>query len=124
MNVLIDSDVLIEVLRARNQELLERWWQLAETDASVLYSPVTSAEIWAGARPRDHSAIQTLLESLECAPADDTTGRWAGEFLRQFANSHSLKIADALIAATAVQHRAHLWTQNHRHYPMRGLEFY
>jgi len=42
----------------------------------------------------------------------------AGEYLRRYNKSHNLKIADALIAASAVQNQADLWTRNRKHYPM------
>jgi predicted nucleic acid-binding protein len=35
-----------------------------------------------------------------------------------------LKIADTLIAATAILHKATLWTRNKKHYPMPQLTFY
>jgi len=124
MNVLVDSDILIDVARARDQQLLDRWRQLEKGRSTVCYSPVTSAEVWAGARSQEYPVIEGLFEGLTCANIDETTGRWAGDFLRQFARSHGLKIADALMAASAVRHRALLWTGNHKHYPMREIEFY
>jgi len=90
----------------------------------ILYSPVTEAEIWAGAWPREHEALNKLLQTLVCAPIDGETGRVAGEYLRQYQKSHGLEMGDALIASTALLHRAELWTRNRKHYPMKELSFY
>jgi predicted nucleic acid-binding protein len=124
MNVLIDSDVLIEVLRGRDQTIIAKWQALIVASSEVLFSPVTAAEIWRGAFPQEHQTILKNLAFLECAQADYETGRIAGDFLRRYAKSHSLEIADALIAAAAIQHRAALWTRNRKHYPMPHLTFY
>jgi predicted nucleic acid-binding protein len=48
----------------------------------------------------------------------------AGALLRQYKKSHGLEIADALIAAAAIQNQAALWTRNRKHYPMKNLTFY
>ncbi|HEY6350033.1 MAG TPA: type II toxin-antitoxin system VapC family toxin [Candidatus Angelobacter sp.] len=124
MTVLVDSDVLIEVSRGRNLALLARWTELSQSDSVILYSPVTAAELWAGARPREHDSLTGLFRALACAPIDAETGRQAGDYLRQYHKSHGLELGDALIAATTLQHRAALWTRNRKHYPMKNLSFY
>lgn len=124
MTVLVDSDVLIEVSRERNQDILSRWTQLAESGSAILCSPVSSAELWAGALPREHEATAKLFRTLSCVPIDYETGRQAGDYLRLYRKSHGLQISDALIAAAAVLNRAELWTRNRKHYPMRDLSFY
>lgn len=124
MNVLLDSDIVIEVQRARDIAILESWTDLSASENAIFYSPVTSAEVWAGARPDEFVAINRFFAPLLCAPADYETGKLAGEFLREFGKSHGLQIADALIAASAVQLQAALWTRNHRHYPMKTVSFF
>jgi predicted nucleic acid-binding protein len=124
VTVLVDSDILIEVSRERNHDVLLRWTQLAKSGNAILCSPVSSAELWAGALPREHEATAKLFSSLICVPIDYETGRQAGEYLRQYSKSHSLEVTDALIAAAAVLNRAELWTRNRKHYPMKELSFY
>jgi predicted nucleic acid-binding protein len=124
MMVLVDSDVLIEVARGRDAETLARWAQLADSDDVVLCTPVSVAELWHGARPREHQALGDLFRALMCAPIDADTGRQAGEYLRVYHKSHGVELGDALIAAAAVQNQAILWTRNRKHYPMKGLAFY
>jgi predicted nucleic acid-binding protein len=122
--VLVDSDILIEITRGRDAGMIEKWVDLAESDDIVLCSPVSVAELWHGARPREHKALSNLFGALLCVPVDAATGRQAGEYLRVYHKSHAVELGDALIAAAAVQSRATLWTRNRKHYPMKGLEFY
>jgi predicted nucleic acid-binding protein len=124
VNVLVDSDILIEISRERNRDILSKWTQLAESDGAILCSPVSSTELWAGALPREHKATAKLFSTLVCVPIDYETGRQAGDYLRQYGKSHGLQIGDALIAAIAVLNRAVLWTRNRKHYPMKELSFY
>jgi len=124
MSVLLDSDIVIEILRFRDQVILTQWEALANTGRLVLFSPVSAAEVWAGARPNEHQATARFFSCLTCIPIEYNIGQLAGQILRQFSKSHNLKIGDALIAATAVQSQAALWTRNRKHYPMTNLTFY
>ncbi len=124
MIVLIDSDILIEVARGRDAAILEKWAELAESNDVVLCSPVSVAELWHGARPKEHKVLADLFRALACVPMDAETGRRAGEYLRAFHKGHGVELGDALIAAATVQNRATLWTRNRKHYPMRGIKFY
>jgi hypothetical protein len=124
MTVLIDSDILIEVSRGRNRALISRWIELSTSDAAVLYSPVTVAELWAGARPGEYDALNGLFRSLTCAPIDEEVGRQAGAYLQRYRRSHSVEVADALIAASAVANHAELWTRNRKRYPMADISFF
>ena len=124
MTVLVDSDILIEVSRGRDQAIVARWLELSDSDSPVLYSPVSAAELWAGARPHEHRALTSLFRALHCVPIDAEAGRRAGDYLRQYRKSHGIELGDALVAAAAVLHRAALWTRNRKHYPMDALSFF
>jgi predicted nucleic acid-binding protein len=123
-SVLIDSDILIEVSRARDEAILERWYQLSRKDTAVMCSPVTVAELWHGARPREHATLSTLFVAIHCIPIDINIGQRAGEYLKQYAKSHHVELGDALIAATVAIHKLALWTRNQKHYPMKDVVFY
>jgi hypothetical protein len=124
MAILVDSDVLIEVSRGRDRNLLSKWSELGDSDQALLCSPVTVAELWHGARPEEYTVLDALFAVLTCVPIDAEIGRLAGDYLREFAKSHSVELGDALIGATATVHRVALWTRNRKHYPMRSLKFY
>jgi predicted nucleic acid-binding protein len=124
VTVLVDSDVLIEVTRKRDNEILSRWLELAASDEVVMYSPVTAAELWAGVLPREEKLLRDLFEALRCAPIEEAVGTRAGGYLRKYQRSHSVQMGDALIAASAVQNEAALWTRNRKHFPMKEVEFF
>jgi predicted nucleic acid-binding protein len=124
MSVLVDSDILIEASRGRDAELISRWLELSGSDAAILYSPVSVAELWAGARPAEHDALDNLFRALTCVPIDAETGRQAGDYLKRYRKSHGVEPGDALVAAGAVVNGAALWTRNRKHYPMKELTFF
>jgi predicted nucleic acid-binding protein len=123
-SVLIDSDILIEVSRARDDAVLARWDELSRSDTALLCSPVTVAELWHGARPKEHPTLNTLFVAIQCIPIDIKIGQRAGDYLRQYSKSHRVELGDALIAATVFIHNLELWTRNRRHYPMKDIAFY
>jgi predicted nucleic acid-binding protein len=124
MTVLLDSDILIEVARGKDEKIVAKWMELSDSGDAVLYSPVSVAELWAGARPNEYAALNSLFGALRCAPIDEECGKRAGGYLQKFRNSHGVEIADALVAACAVAQNAELWTRNRKHYPMKDLSFF
>jgi predicted nucleic acid-binding protein len=124
VTVLVDSDILIEVSRGRDEQAISRWIELGRSDAVVLYSPVSVAELWAGARPSEHAALIDLFSALPCITMDAAIGRQAGDYMRQYRKSHGVELGDALIAAAALVNGAALWTRNRKHYPMKEIEFF
>jgi predicted nucleic acid-binding protein len=124
MTVLVDSDILIEVSRGKNTELVAKWLELSDSGAAVLYSPVSAAELWAGARPGEFDRLTNLFRALSCASIDGETGRRAGLYVRQYGGNHAVEVANALIAAGAVVNGAMLWTRNRKHYPMPEVAFF
>lgn len=124
MSVLIDSDIIIEVLRGRDQTIVSQWTTLADSSSLILISPITIAEVGAGAFESEFEKIARLFAPLTSVPIDRKIGQLAGELLRRYSKSHSVRIADAFIAASAVRSEAALWTRNRRHYPMPELSLY
>jgi predicted nucleic acid-binding protein len=123
-SVLIDSDILIEVSRAKDTAILAKWDDLSRGNTALLCSPVTVAELWHGARQTERKILDALFAAIQCVPIDLEIGRQAGEYLRQFSKSHSVELGDALIAVAAAVHDLELWTRNRRHYPMKDISFY
>src|ERR1039458_8865329 len=124
MSVLVDSDILTEVARGRDTDLVSQWTGLSRSDVAILYSPVSAAELWAGARPAEHDALNNLFRTLTCVPIDAETARQAGDYLRRYRKSHAVELGDALIAAGAVLNSATLWTRDRKRYPMKELAFF
>lgn len=124
MTILVDSDILIEVSRGNNLPLIQTWINLSISGASILFSPVSVAELWAGMRPKEEASLSRMFEALICVPVDAQAGRRAGMYMNRFAKSHGVELGDALIAATAIAANALLWTRNRKHYPMSEITFF
>lgn len=124
MTILVDSDILIEVCRGRDEVVRSRWQELSRSGTAILYSAVTAAELWAGVLPSEQDLLNSLFQALACISIDHETAQQAGDYLRRYRKSHSVGLGDALIAAAAVRNQAALWTRNRKHYPMKDVIFY
>jgi hypothetical protein len=124
LSVLIDTDIVIEVLRGRNERVSSRWLFVSDSSEILLVSPITLTEVRAGAFEREQDAIANFFAPLTFVPVDERIGQLAGDYLRRYGKTHGLMIADALIAASAVLSNSALWTRNRKHYPMPEVEIY
>ncbi|MBI1786249.1 MAG: type II toxin-antitoxin system VapC family toxin [Acidobacteria bacterium] len=120
--VLVDSDVLIEVLRQADAGIAAKWEAMLENETLLMYSPVTAAEVWHGVRDREQTRVAAAFSVMACVPIDHEIGQKAGQYLRSYHASHNIGLGDALIAASAVLHEIPLWTRNRKHYPMKELK--
>lgn len=68
--------------------------------------------------------MENLFLVLNPVPLTAEVGRKAGRYLKSYARSHGVELADALVAATAFSNNMPLWTLNKRHYPMRDIRFF
>ena len=112
--MLFDTDVLIWLLR--NYLPAVRWVEgVAERQISV----VTYLELLQGVRNRDELRLlkRFLAENaFQMLPLSEKIGHRAVLYLEEHALSGGLGLGDALVAATAVEHRLALCTANQRHY--------
>jgi tRNA(fMet)-specific endonuclease VapC len=124
MRLLLDTTVLIDVLRCRRQrrELLS---DLIRAGHALTTSSLNVAEVYAGMRSGEAVATETFLRSLECYELDWETARLAGSVKRDWAvKGKMLGLADTIVAATALQHDCVLMTDNGKHFPMPELSQY
>ena len=112
---LLDTDVLIEYLRGRSHAA-----QFLEAiEGELLISAITVAELFSGARgSQETDALDQFLLAFQIVPVDDRLARQGGLMRQQYHPSHGIGLADAIIAATALDREAQLLTFNRRHYPM------
>jgi predicted nucleic acid-binding protein len=122
--VLVDSDVLIEVLRGRKLEVARRWAEAVAMGTPLFYSPVTLAEVRHGMREQEREPTERVFSTITSVPVEVEIGMRAGDYLRAFHASHAIELGDALIAATASVHQLDLWTQNRKHFPMKDVLFF
>lgn len=107
-DVLVDTDVFIDHLRGAI-ELKPRRHRL-------FYSVISRAELFAGSTATD--AVNQLLGPFREIPIDRAVAERAGRVRRE----SGVRLPDALIAATALEHRLSIATRNIRDFePVRGL---
>jgi predicted nucleic acid-binding protein len=121
--VLLDSDVIIDVLRGR-PETVEALSRLETAGTATHTCAVSVAEIFAGLRAGEERRTDAFFDARGEVPIDAATGRRAGEYLARYARSRGVEIADALIAAASTTAGLHLWTRDARHYPMEDVRLY
>ena len=123
--IVIDSDVLIWLLRGNLDITAKFKATVVESAGNVFVSPIQIAEIYAGMLPKEKQMIEDFFSSLQTVKLDGNSGRLGGEFMSKYRKSHNVTLADALTAAVC-RHNGHaLWTMNKKHYPMlRADEFY
>ena len=112
--MLIDTDVLIWFLRGRSsaREALARC-------RPVELSAVTYMELVQGVRDKNELRMlrRTIrLNEWRILPLTEDISHRAVMYVEGYALSDGLRVADALIAASAVQSGAALMTANTRHY--------
>lgn len=123
MIVLLDSDVIIECLRGR-ADVVESLRTIRKDGHVMACTVVNWAEIHAGLRTGEEKAIDLFFNHLTWLDLSREVGRMAGSYLRTYARGHGVKIADALMAATASVSDAYLYTFNRKHYPMPDIRFW
>lgn len=120
--ILIDSDILIDVLR-NQQRAAERLLALSELE-SLAVGAVTQMELIVGCRNgQELQRVERLLSGFEIQDLTIDISRQSVNLLREYRLSHGLLMADALIAATALVNEMPLLTRNQRDYRfIEGLE--
>lgn len=112
--MLIDTDVLIWYLRG-NKKAAKR----IEKSKPVHLSAITYMELVQGMRNKEELlALRRTVKDYgwKILPLDEDISHRAMIYLEEHFLSHSLRMADALIAATAVQHGLSVVTANDKHY--------
>jgi Predicted nucleic acid-binding protein, contains PIN domain len=101
--LLVDTDVCIDHLVGIRR--------LPQRGGRLGYSVITRAELLAGARDDEEPNVRRLLAGMDEIPVDRRIADRAGLLRRQIP---SLRMPDALIAATALVHSLTLHSKNSR----------
>jgi predicted nucleic acid-binding protein len=121
MSMLVDTDVLIWHLRGYQQAA-----QRLDRLPALTLSAVSYLELIQGMRNKaELTAVQRMLalRKADVLPLTAAITQRAVSLMETLALSHGLRIADALIAATAIEHRLTLLSGNVKHFSsVEGLQ--
>ena len=122
--VLIDSDVLIWLMRGNTAATAVINTLGAKRDWYI--SAVSYMELAQGCRNRNElKSVQKAFKSgaNDVLPITQNISEMACSLVEKYSLSHSVHLADALIAATAMQHNLPLLSGNSKHFSaIAGLE--
>jgi predicted nucleic acid-binding protein len=124
VRLLLDTSVLIDVLRGRNgrRELLA---ELVRAGHALSTTSLNIAEIYAGMRPHEESATGAFLNALGCYELTRSAGRLAGNFVSERRRKgRALHLPDAIVAAISFETNCVLVTDNRKDFPMREVQLY
>lgn len=124
MNLLLDTTILIDVLRHRSgrRELLT---EIVHEGHTLATTAINLTEIYAGMRPTEEAGTKMFLDSLECYPVTAAIARRAGRLKWEWSQKgRTLALDDMLIAAAALEHGLALMTDNRMDFPMDELDLY
>lgn len=121
---LLDTSVIIDTIIGKRgrRELLR---QLLEHGNTLACCPINIAEVFAGMRPHEEANTTPFLQSLELQVLTFRISARAGALKRDYARQgKTLSLADLLIAATAIDNRLTLMTDNLKDFPTKDLLLY
>jgi len=119
MNLLLDTTIMIDVVRFRNQrnELLA---ELVRAGHRLCTSTLNIAELYVGIRAGESARIESLLSGLEYHELSASIARLAGQMRSIWAQKgRTLSLADTIVAATAIDRGCALLTDNRKDFRCR-----
>ena len=116
VEALLDSVIIIDHL---NGVAEATDWLAAEDWETLAVSPITRAEVLAGAHPDEAVHIGHFLDSFSCLPMNAQSADRAATLRRE----KRLRLPDAFQAALAELHNISLVTRNTRDFPKASFEF-
>jgi len=109
--ILLDTNILIEILKDNPQTQKE----IARLQAPFSISSISAMELMVGARNKQEvKKLQQFIQLFNQAHLNESISNRALQLITDYAKSHTLDIPDALIAASAIEYHASLFTYNRK----------
>ena len=124
MKLLLDTTVLIDVLRNSKgrRELLT---DMVRNGHTLCTSVMNVAEVYSGLRAGEEVRTEALLDGLEEFEIGGRAARAAGKLKMTWARKgRTVSLADAIVAAIAIEQGCALLTDNRKDFPMPKLRLY
>jgi predicted nucleic acid-binding protein len=124
MKLLLDTSVLIDVLRKRKGRAKELT-ELAQAGYMLATTVLNIAELYSGMRPGEEVRTEALLSGLQWLDLTATAARLAGKLKWDWSQKgRTLALTDTIVAAIAIENQFQLFTDNRRDFPMTELSLY
>ena len=124
MLLLLDTSVLIDVLRSRKarKELLGR---IVEEGHQLATTALNVVEVYMGIRPGEEQETDLFVSSLECYDLDAYSAKQAGLLKNAWAKKgKTISLQDVIVAVIAIERGCTLMTDNRKDFPMPELKLY
>ncbi len=109
--ILLDTNVLIEILK-NNQQTLQH---VSSLTSPLAISAITAMELIVGARnKKEAQLLHQFIARFEMIHLEPAISILAFKLIGRYSKSHALDIPGALIGATAIDKQAQLLTYNHK----------
>ncbi|MBI2171342.1 MAG: PIN domain-containing protein [Chloroflexi bacterium] len=119
---LLDTTVLIDYFYG-STAVIALVTSLTQDDHRLGVCGINVAEFYAGLTLPQRREADEFVDTLEFYPITAQEAKLAGQFRHDFARrGTAINLADAVIAAVAVEEKATLITDNLRHFPMPELQ--
>ena len=110
-NIVLDTNVLIEILK-NNQQTIK---QVESLSPPLFVSVISAMELIYGALNKsEQKKLQQFLSLFTVIELNETISKQAFSLITQYAKSHTLDIPDALIAASCLESNKTLFTYNRK----------
>lgn len=120
--VVIDTDIIIEYLRQPRKKTL---FKKLVKNFKIILPAVCVTELYIGksaAKPKQEARLKRAINKTKLVLADKKISKRAGILIHEYPN---LYLADALVAATALEEKTSLCTFNKAHFAkISGLKLF
>jgi predicted nucleic acid-binding protein len=124
MTVLLDTTVLIDLLRGKPQGIAI-FRQLLASGHVPATSAINVGEVYSGVRPHELNNVQRLFAEMEIYPVSFSIAKHAGELRNSAARKGiTLELDDMLVASTALEYGISIITANIKDFKPTGVSFY
>ena len=124
MKLLLDTSVLIDVLRQKNRR---REWlaELVRGGHTLSTTTLNIAEIYAGMRSAEEARTEALLGGLELYELNGSSARLAGKLKNTWSRKgRTLTLSDMIVAAIAIERNCAVLTDNRKDFPMSEVKLF
>ena len=114
-SILPDTDILVDFFRGHIKAVAF----VNTYSARMILSSNVVAELYAGVKgDAEQAALDKFVSLFRVIPVGTEIAKAGGIYKRDYAKSHGVGLADAILVATAEAENAELKTLNTKHYPM------